>query len=518
MRLAGVARGRLAHLRARLWTRSRGRLRLRAGAASAAFSVALVAALAWALALAFGGLREAGLEEAAARALLGWLFTATLTGVLVFDLHQALAALVAAPDLDLLRAAPLSGRALTALRLADALPRSLPLVLALALPAAAGFTAAWGAPAAGFAGAALALLALWLAPLGIGLALALPLARLLPPTRARDLLGLLATFALVGAWLANALLVPRAGLEAPHAAGGALAGPPAWLPSAWAAEAFATGAPPAGALARLALAALLGGTLAWWSTRRHLEAALDRTQESPRRVASGGVRVASSWPAAFLARDARLFGRQWTVAADVVAASLLWMLLPLLSVPVFPVGDAALARSMLVLLGVGIGYEVGARALALERGGLAWARVAPIGAGRWLAGRLAGVAVLAVTLLVPAGAAVFVGLRLPIAALPVITEWTLASAALSIALGLLTGAAFADTGWSHPRAMLSVGGRLAGTLLLVVQAAGWLWLGVSGLVIAPGLLLSVSFASAGAVFLAASATLARREPREGPAV
>lgn len=516
MIVAGVARGRLALLRARLWTRSRGRWRLRTGAGSAAFSALLAVALAWALSVAFDGLRAAGLDEGAARALLGWLFTATLTGVLVFDLHQALAALVAAPDLDLLRAAPLTPRALTALRLADALPHSLPLVLALALPAAIGFASGYGTPAAGLAGAALALAALWLAPLGLGLALALPIARLLPPARARDLLGLLATFALVGAWLANALLVPRAGLETIPVAGGhglvALPAPPGWLPSSWAADAFATGGAGAGTLAKLALAALAGAALAWWSTRRHLEAALDRTQDAPRRVpASGRARVASSWPAAFLARDARLFGRQWAVAADVIAASLLWMLLPLVSVPLFPVGDAELARSMLVLLGVGIGYEVGARALALERGGLAWAHLAPLGPWRWVLGRLAGVGVLAIALLVPAGAAVAVGFRLPIAALPDLAEWTLSAACVSIALGLLTGAAFADTGWSHPRAMLSVGGRLAGTLLLVIQLAAWLGLGATGLAIAPGLLLLVSVALSIAIVLAAGGTLAHRD-------
>ena len=509
---AGVARGRLALLRAQLWTRSRGRWRLRAGAASVALSVGLAAALAWALALAFAGLRAAGLEEGAARALLAWAFTATLTGVLVFDLHQALAALVAAPDLDLLRAAPLSPRALTALRLLDALPHSLPLVLALALPAAIGFAAGYGAPAAGVAGAALALAALWLAPLGLGLALALPVARLLPPARARDLLGLLATFALVGAWLANALLVPRAGLEDLPLAGGRAPAPPRWLPSSWAADVFATGAADAGALARLALAALAGAALAWWSTRRHLEAALDRTQEAPRRVpGTAGRRVARSWVAAFLARDARLFGRQWTVAADVIAASLLWMLLPLLSMPLFPVGDAELARAMLVLLAVGIGYEVGARARAIERGGLAWARLAPIGPLRWVLGRLAGVGLLAVAMLAPAGVAVAAGLRLPIAALPALAEWTLSAALVSVTLGLLTGAAFADTGWSHPRAMLSVGGRLAGTLLIVVQVASWLWLATYTPALPGGLVLAASFVASLAMVLAAGETLGRRD-------
>lgn len=516
---AGVARGRLVLLRAQLWTHSRGRARARGGAASVLLALGSALALTWALGVAFSGLRALGLDEPAARTLLAWLFTATLTGVLVFDLHQALAVLVAAPDLDLLRAAPLSPRELAALRLLDALPHSLPLVLTLAVPAALAYAAAYGAPAAGAAGAVLAIAALWLAPLGAGIALALPVARLLPPARARDLLGMLATFALVAAWLANALLVPRSGLGAPalHAGGGGLAGvpaPPAWLPSSWAAEALASGGDRGGALLRLALAVIGGAALAWWGTRRHLEAALDRTQDAPRRVPAGAgtARVAASPMAAFLARDARLFGRQWSVAADVIAASLLWLLLPLFAVPLVPAGEAQLARTMLVLLAVGIGYEVGARALALERAGLAWAHLAPAGPSRWIAGRLAGIALLAAALLVPAAVAVTFGFRLPLAVLPAILEWAAAAAALSITLGLLTGAAFADTSWTHPRAMLSLPGRLAGTALLLVQIAAWLALAASGLEL-PGGALLLACLGAAAVFAAGAArTLARRNP------
>jgi len=395
----------------------------------------------------------------------------------------------------------------------DALPHSLPLVLTLALPAAIGFAGAYGAPAAGPLGLVLALAALWLPSLGVGLAFALPLARLLPPARARDLLGLLATFALVAAWLVNALLVPRIGLESlsPGAAREALATPPAWLPSAWAADALATRPAGAAPLARLALVAIAGLALAWWSTLRHLDAALDRTQDAPRRVpARTNRRVARSWPAAFLARDASLFGRQWTVAADVITASLLWMLLPLLSVSLFPAGDVELARAMLTLLAVGIGYEVGARALALERGALAWAHLSPLGCSRWVLGRLAGVGLLATAILVPAGAAVAIGFRLPPAVLPVLAEWTLCAAAISISIGLLTGAAFADTGWNHPRAMLSLPGRLAGTLLLLLQIAAWLWFDASEIQLPGGLLLLGGLAVA-AVFVAlAGHALARR--------
>jgi hypothetical protein len=513
---AGVARGRLALLRASVWTRSRGRLRAREGAASAALALALGAALAWALAYAFSGLRAAGLAETDARALLGWLFTATIGGVLVHDLHLALAVLVAAPDLDLLRAAPLTSRELLTLRLLDALPRSLPLVLVLALPAALGFMAAYGAPGAGNAGTALALLGLWLAPLGLGIALALPLALALPPARARDLLGLLSTFALVLAWLANALLVPRAGLAHLAARGGTGFGsippPPAWTPSAWAAEALATGGHHGAALARLALAALLGLTLAAWSAGRHLEAALERTHDAPRRIIAGSrVRVARNWLGAFFARDARLFWRQWTVAADVLTASLLWMLLPLLAAPVLPALGPRVARAMLLLLAVGIGYEVGARSLALERGGLAWARLSPAGPMRWIAGRLAGVAVLSLALLAGAGTAVAVAFRLQPGTLPALAQWVGAAAAVSVSLGLLTGAAFADTAWSHPRAMLNVPGRLVGTALLVVQSFGWLWLGLEPAPVHSGVMLLAGLILAGAFLWLAGLTLGRRE-------
>jgi hypothetical protein len=422
---------------------------------------------------------------------------------------------VAAPDLDLLRAAPLAPRELVTLRLLVALPRSLPLVLALALPATIALAAAYGAPAAGPAAVALALAGLWLAPLGLGLALALPVVRLLPPTRARDLLGLLSTFALVLAWLANALLVPRAGL-AHLPAGGAdafapIRVPPAWLPSAWAADALATGGEHGASLARLALVALGGLALAWWSAHRHLEAALDRTHDAPRHLIAGSrARVASSWLGAFLARDARLFWRQWTVAADVITASLLWMLLPLLAVPLLPAGDTRVARAMLLLLAVGIGYEVGARALAIERGGLAWARLAPVGPMRWILGRLAGVAVLSLALLAGAGAAVALGFRLPPGSLPGLAEWVVSAAAVSVSLGLLTGAAFADTTWSHPRAMLNVPGRLAGTLLLVLQSVGWLWLGLEPAAWPPGALLLASLGLAAAALWLAGSTLGRR--------
>ncbi|MCC6350726.1 MAG: hypothetical protein IT347_14160 [Candidatus Eisenbacteria bacterium] len=520
MNVAGVVRSRLALVRAWLWTRSRGRLRPRAGVATAALALLLAAALGAALAMAFGGLRSAGLPEAGARVLLAWLFTATLTGVLVFDLHEALAALVTAPDLDLLRAAPLSPRALTALRLLDALPRSLPIVLTLALPATAAFASAYGLRAPDLAGAVPALLALWLAPLGAGLALALPLARALPPARARDLLGMLATFALVAAWLANALLVPRAGFdEVAAGAIGALPAPPRWLPSTLAAQALATDGPRAGAMGWLALSAIAGLALAWWSTRRHLEAALDRSQEAPRRlVVARGRLVRATLAGAFLFRDARLFARQWTVAADVVAASLLWMLLPLLSAPLLPAPERELARSMLVLLAVGIGYEVGARAFALERGGVAWARIAPTGAMRWVLGRLAGVGALAAAMLVPAGAAVMVGFHLPVGALAPLAEWTLSAAAVSISLGLLTGAAFADPDWNHPRAMLSPAGRLAGTALLLVQAAGWLGLAFSGLGPPAGLLLGSSLAVAGIATAGAGLILSRRDMGTGQSV
>jgi hypothetical protein len=114
-------------------------------------------------------------------------------------------------------------------------------------------------------------------------------------------------------------------------------------------------------------------------------------------------------------------------------------------------------------------------------------------------------------LLAVAGTALALTFRLRGAPLLEIAAWTLSAAVVSVSLGLLTGAAFVDPDWSHPRAMLNVPGRLAGTALLVLQAAFWFWLASRKAPIPVGLLVAGSLVFGWTILRLAALTLARRE-------
>src|SRR5206468_372204 len=127
-------------------------------------------------------------------------------------------------------------------------------------------------------------------------------------------------------------------------------------------------------------------------------------------------------------------------------------------------------------LTVGLGYEVGARAVPLERDGLAWCRLAPVPPLRWNLVKLAGGAALSFPLMLVA--AVVVRLALPLSWL----AWAEALVAsvsalgLSLCLGLWTGWKFGDPRWTDPRAMLTLNGRLIAAAALIAQAGMWLGL------------------------------------------
>src|SRR5207249_3148877 len=80
----------------------------------------------------------------------------------------------------------------------------------------------------------------------------------------------------------------------------------------------------------------------------------------------------------FLTRDLRLFIRDWTVLGDILVASVLWTLLPVVTAPLIDVDRTLLARAMLLSLTVALGSEIAARAIPLERRGIAWMRLAPV--------------------------------------------------------------------------------------------------------------------------------------------
>jgi len=184
-----------------------------------------------------------------------------------------------------------------------------------------------------------------------------------------------------------------------------------------------------------------------------------------------------------IARDARLFLRDWTMLSDVLMSAALWTLLPFVGLSL-PAGRGPLVDGLALLaLAVALGYEVAARALPFEREGGAWRRLAPVSAWRWTLAKLAGAALVAAPILLVASLAIALPLRLgPGAWLSALTL-ALPALGLALAVGLLSGAWFGNPRWTDPRAMLGLTGRLVALLLLVTQVGLWIgvWLGAHAL-------------------------------------
>jgi hypothetical protein len=172
---------------------------------------------------------------------------------------------------------------------------------------------------------------------------------------------------------------------------------------------------------------------------------------------------------ALLVRDTRLFLRDWTVLGDVLTMSLMWTLLPLLGLPLWEMEPTLIARSMLLALTVALGFEVGSRAIPFERQGIAWMRMAPGHAWRWVFGRYVGTLAISLPIVAVAGTAVIVGFRL---------DGGEAAAVLGFAVPALLLGSRSGSGRrrvrqlqvEQSRAMLTVAGRLL--LDLVVAGSG----------------------------------------------
>ena len=440
--------------------------------------VTLVTLMAAAFALAFGALFAQVQALLPPRAvpvsLLGWAFTLAVLMLALGDLHAVVSAAITAPDLDRLRAAPLSTTQLLVLKLGETLPRTLPPVLAIALPAALGHGLTHGGIA--LIPLVVAMLLLWALPLALGTLLALPLLRLAPAPRLREALALLATVAFVAGWLANAFWMPRlaADLTDLRTALVALPPPPAWSPATWAAESLAAEPRRAHeALAACVVALLAAGAATAWAAGELLPAAQARAAAAPGRASRAGARRAPSLAAAFLVRDAALASRDWPVALDALANLALWSLLPLALLPIAPLPHQVLARDMLIALSVSLGHDVAARALPLERASLAWARLSPVGGARWLRMRSLGVVLAGGTFVLLAHALVCRGLDLEGAAALDALVFAAAAATSALATGLCLGAGFGQTSWTDPRAMLGPGGRVVSASVLLAQAGTW---------------------------------------------
>ena len=179
MNRVGVLRSRLTLARAELFTRERGRWRARSGLGAVALALAISALLTYSLTRLFVAFAADGATALEASRVLVAVFTATALGTLLFDLHATMATLLLAPDLELLRRAPLPARTVLALKLLDALPLSSTMILALAIPTTIAFALAYpGTLHIGLAPFVLA--ALWAVPLGLGVAVAAALVRIAP--------------------------------------------------------------------------------------------------------------------------------------------------------------------------------------------------------------------------------------------------------------------------------------------------------------------------------------------------
>ena len=482
MNLRGVLLGRARALRNSLF----GRRGARGPLVSLAL-LGLAAAIAHAgLAALFGALARAGATPAELRAALALLLDLALLGLLLFDLESVVATLILDRDLDLLRRSPLAPAAILGLKLLDALPRTaLPLVV-LALPALLAYAAVGAVPPAAWLAAPVVAALLWAIPLGAGVALTLALLARVPARRAREALGLVSSVAFAGLWLVNLLLVPRLAaaegepLDRVRALLSAAGEVLAWTPGGWAATLLGAEAPAAAARAALALsaAAAASAALAALAAGRHLAPLLGAARTPARRArprAGAGARAhRGPFVLTVMGRDTKLFVRDWTVLGDVLTAALLWTLLPLVALPVRPLDSPALVRAMLLTLSVGLGYEIGARAIPLERRGAEWMRLAPIPARRWAAARLASAGGIALALVAVAGLSL--GLSAGLAPLDwlALVATVVPAVALAVALGLWTGAAFRDPDWTSARVVLTLGGRLVAASLVVIQVAAWL--------------------------------------------
>src|SRR5262249_10481310 len=151
----------------------------------------------------FDDLVRAGATPREMQALLALAFDVAIAMLVLFDLESAVSTLILDRDLDLLRTAPLSPRALLGLKLLDALPRTIVPTGVVALPAVLASAPLGPAPAAMWILAPPALALLWAIPLGAGTALSLALIPRIPGRRARELIGFISLIAFVALWVLN---------------------------------------------------------------------------------------------------------------------------------------------------------------------------------------------------------------------------------------------------------------------------------------------------------------------------
>lgn len=486
MRISGIARARARILRNTF--RPRGRRGTSRGK-RAVWTLTLSLLLGF---LAYGALRPAFAATAAnperAGALLALVLAALTASLIVFDLQYALAALWLDSDLDLLRRAPIRPAELFAIKLADAAPRTSAMLWILGLPALAAFATVLPLPVWGWALLPVLLAALWAAPLSVGIALSFVFVRWIPLRKASEALALLSTLAITTLWLATSFGLPWL-VEHESPRWGSL--------GAWAASTLQILSPghatarclvlahqglAAPALVWAGSAALMGSVsllVAVMVAAAGLDATLARFSPGARRSAprdrtAGNIAERPSFLAAMIRRDARMFTREWSAFAEVFTGAALWTLLPLVAAPGLGISGLPLARVMLVALSVGLGFELAARAIPLERDGIVWVRLSPVSGRRWIAGRLLACGAIALAFFLLAAVALAATMGLPLGDWARSAAFAMGTLWLALSVGIWVGVVHGDPGWKNTRAMLTLPGRLIAILAMIVQAGGWL--------------------------------------------
>ena len=267
------------------------------GAIAARVTVALAVVLG---VLAYLAIREllalliqAGGTQADAASLVAVLANLTIAGLLVFDLHEGVSALLADSDLDLLRRAPLEPHVQLGIKLLDALPRTSLLLAVMVVPAVLAFDNAFAFRPWSWALLPIQALSLWALPFGLGAAAAVLMLRLVPARHAREALGLVSSLTLFALWLANSFLLPRLGSEgAPFGdlrgavmrlAHGMPATPGGWLAASLTAAASGDVAGALLGTARLAGVAAASIALVVWVASSSLEHVQARVLAAPSR-------------------------------------------------------------------------------------------------------------------------------------------------------------------------------------------------------------------------------------------
>jgi hypothetical protein len=446
MNRAAVARTGLLLARRALWSGGRPRQ----GVLPVMLMLLLAGASALALTVLFGSAAAAQVPKAVHVNLLGWAFTLAMLMLVVGDLHAVVSAAVTAPDLELLRAAPLSARQILGLKLAATLPRTLPPVLAIALPSVLAYGYVNGSPSAPVL--LLVLAGLWALPLALGTLARDPApapGTRRSPARAARIAG----HTRVHRRLGGEHVLGAAARQRFAGPGGSIARAacaPDWSPATWAAHAVAGGRGAGSALAGFSALVFAALSAASAVAGELFEVVMSRSTGTLGRVSAASARRAPSLARAFLRRDAALATRDWPVTLDALAGLALWTLLPLAILPLAPLAPLSVARDMVIALSVSLGHDFAARALPLERDSLAWARLSPVGGARWMRLRALGLGLAALGMVAVAVLIVALVFRLSPAGVADVAVFACAAAITTLSTGPALGSEVRRFGVDRP--------------------------------------------------------------------